>query len=191
MKRSVAVIYLFGMLCLTNAWSEPNSDREADHQALRLLRDRVESAVNAQNMASLRSCLAQDFTFVTSDQSVLRSEAELNAYYKKMFKSKDSPILSLKTKIDATVKTKFAGPDSGYCYGTSRDVFTLRNKRKVVIPSTWSAMVVREDGNWKISMAHVGVNFLENPVMEANGMSWFGGLLVKVHLRKLPGEVNE
>lgn len=191
MRRSVAVACIVGMFCLMNAWGETNMDRKADHEALRLLRNKVENAVNTHNMNELRSCLAQNFTFITSDQSVLTSEAELTAYYDKMFASKESPVISMKTKIEAAVETKFASPDAGYCYGTSRDVFTLRNNRNVVMQSNWSAMVVREDGNWKISMAHVGVNFLDNPVLEANAMSWFGRLLVAAHLRKMPGEVNE
>jgi hypothetical protein len=40
-------------------------------------------------------------------------------------------------------------------------------------------------------MAHVGINFLDNPVLKMQSMSWFGRLLVGLHLRKLPGEVTE
>ena len=30
----------------------------------------------------------------------------------------------------------------------------------------WSATLVKEDGNWKVAMLHVGTDFLDNPVLD-------------------------
>ena len=30
----------------------------------------------------------------------------------------------------------------------------------------WSATVVKEGGEWKVALAHVGTDFLDNPVLE-------------------------
>jgi ketosteroid isomerase-like protein len=158
---------------------------------LRALRDKVEKAINAGDMKELRTCLAEDFTFITSDQTVLTNWTGIVTYWDGMFKNEKSPVTAMTSKFTADILTKFTGPNTGYCRGTSRDVYTLRNKRKVALQNTWSVMVIKEQGAWRISAAHVGVNFLDNPVLKAKEMSWFGKLCVGLKLRKLPGEVKE
>jgi ketosteroid isomerase-like protein len=148
------------LLCLLQFGAMADSDRSADHQALRALRDKVETALNAGNIQNVRTCLASDFTFITSDQTVLTNWTATAAYWEGMFKSAKSPVKAMATKVTADVLTQFVGPDLGYCHGTSRDVYTLRNDRKIALTNTWSAMLVKEQGEWKIRTVHVAVNFL-------------------------------
>lgn len=191
MHRAIIITCITAMLCLAQPGVAAEAQHSADHDALRALRDKVETAINAGDMKSLRTCLAEDFTFITSDQTVITSLTGIVEYWNRMFKNDKSPVTAMETKLSADILTKFIGPDVGYCHGTSRDVYTLKNKRKVAIDNTWSVMLVKEKGAWKISAAHIGVNFLDNPVLKAKEMSWFGRLSVAVHLRKLPGEVKE
>jgi len=191
MKNGIVISCLIGMFGLIQCCVAAEDGRAADHEALRALLKKAEHAINAGDMKELRDCLAKDFTFIASDQSVLKSEAELVAYWDGMFNNKTSPVLTVATKITAEIVTQFTGPDTGYCRGTSRDVYTLRNKRKIALLNTWSVLLVEEDGIWKISAAHVGVNFLDNPVVAARSMSLFARLCVGLQLRKLPGEVKE
>lgn len=179
------------LLCLLQFGAAADTDRTADHQALRVLRDKVESAFNTGDIQNVRTSLANDFTFITSEQAVLTNWTAVVAYWEGMFKSDKSPVKAMATKVTAAVLTQFVGPDTGYCHGTSRDVYTLRNDRKIALTNTWSAMLVKEQGEWKIHAVHVAVNFLENPVSDARQMSWFARLCAALHLRKLPGEVKE
>lgn len=182
---------IMGLLCLTQYGLAAEADRSADHQALRLLRDKVEASLNAGNIQELGSCLAKEFVFITSDQTVLTNLASVVSYWDGMLKNEASPITGMKTKFKADVLTQFFGADMGYCRGTSRDVYTLRKGQKVAITNTWSALLVKEEGGWKICKAHVAVNFMDNPVLEAKKMSWFGRLGVALGWRKMPGEVKE
>ena len=191
MKKGIIVSGIIGMLCLVQQGVAADSDRSADHNALRALRDKVETSLNTGNMQDLRTCLAKDFTFITSDQTVLTNWTDVVAYWDGMFKSDKSPVKTMKTKFTADILTQFSGPDLGYCHGISRDVYTLRNDRKIAMINTWSSMLIKEQDGWKISSAHVAVNFLDNPVLAARELSWFGRLCVALHLRKLPGEVKE
>jgi len=191
MKSRIIISCIIAMFGLVQLGGAADEKRAADHEALRALREKAAKAINVGDMKELRACLAKDFTFIASDQSVLTSGAELVTYWDGMFKNEKSPVVSVATKITAEILTKFTGPDTGYCRGTSRDVYTLRNKRKIALRNTWSTLLVKEEGAWKIGAAHVGINFLDNPVLAAKKMSWFGRLLVGVNLRKLPGEVKE
>lgn len=191
MKKGFIISGIIGMLCMLQQGIAADEDRSADHNALRALRDKVEASLNTGNIQDLRTCLAKDFTFITSDQTVLTNWTDVVTYWEGMFKNDKSPVKAMKTQFKADVLTQFYGPDMGYCHGTSRDVYTLRNDRKIEMINTWSSMLVKEQDGWKISAAHVAVNFLDNPVLEAREMSWFGRLCVALHLKKLPGEVKE
>lgn len=182
---------VMGLLCLVQQGSAAEADRTADHQELRVLRDKAETAMNTGNIQELGTCLAKEFVFITSDQTVLTNLTGVVAYWDSMLKSESSPLTGVKTKVTVDCLTQFFGADMGYCRGTSRDVYTLRRGQKIAMNTRWSALVIKEKDGWKIGKIHVAVNFLDNPVLEAKKMSWFGKLCVWLGLRSLPGEVKE
>jgi len=190
MKNSIIISCMVGLLCLAQQ-SVGAEENGAEHDALRALRDRAEQAINAGDMVALRGCLAKEFTFVTSEQTVLTDMPGVEAYWDGMFKNEKSPVTAMKSTFTADILTTFMAPNIGYCRGTSRDVYTLRNKRKVAVQNRWTTVLIKEDGAWKISTAHIGINFLDNPVLKAREMSWIGKLGVALKLRKMPGEVKE
>jgi hypothetical protein len=49
-------------------------------------------------------------------------------------------------------------------------------------------MVVKQGGVWRVAAAHVGVNFLDNPVMTLRTMSWARKVGVALGLASLPGQ---
>lgn len=190
MTKGIVISCIIAVLCFVQEGIAADLDNAADHDALRALRDKVEQSINAGDMQGLSNYLAKDFTFITSDQTVITDRAGIVKYWDSMFKSEKSPIISMTTKFNADILTQFLSPEIGYCRGTSSDTYTLRNKRKIAITSRWSVVLVKEQNAWKISTAHVGVNFLDNPVLAARDMSWFGRLCVALHLRKMPGELE-
>jgi ketosteroid isomerase-like protein len=191
MKKTVIIGSLVCVLCVCVQAVTAAPKREADHKALRVLKEKAEQAFNSGDMDKLNSCFCKEFTLITSDQAVITNRAEIANYWNKMFKSKKSPLVSVKCAVTPEILTQFTDKDSGYCYGRSRDVYTLKNGRKIAMESRWSVVLAKEDGEWKIYSAHLGVNFLDNPVLKAGEMSWFGRLGVFLHPRKLPGEVKE
>ena len=186
------LIFAAGLAALaitSSAWAQDDG-HAVDHEALRTLRDQVEKAINAGDMNELAKYFAKNFSFITSHQTVITKPEELGKYWDSIFKNESSPVIAMSTKISADNLTQFLAPDTGYCQGTSSDIYTLKDKRKIAISSRWSAMLVKEENQWKLRTAHIGVNFLDNPVLAAKDMSWFKALLVRFGLSKLPGEVE-
>jgi len=142
------------------------ADRQADHEALRALLVRVTRAANAQDMKALRACFAKEFVFTAADQATITSEEQLVSYYAKMFSAPTAPLASITVAPEAAILTSFVGPDVGYCYGTSKDTYQLKAGGQVTITSRWTAMVVRENGEWKVLAAHAGIDPLKNPLMD-------------------------
>ena len=149
-----------------------DENREADHELLRTLLRNAQSALNNQDMDAFGSYLTEDFVFTGADQSVFTSIDDLRTYRETMFEAADAPLESLQVEPVAEVLTRFLSPNVGYCYGTSRDTYTLKSGRSVEVESRWSAVCVKEEGNWKITLLHDGVNFYDNPVISRISQYW-------------------
>ena len=139
---------------------------EADHVALRALRDKAATAINKQDIKALASCFAKDFVFTAVNQTVLTNEAQMQDFFDRMFKSSDALVTSLKTEPTADILTRFVDANTGVCYGSSKDTYTMKSGEVVEMNVRWSATVVKENGEWKIALAHVGTDFLNNPVLD-------------------------
>ena len=139
--------------------------RDADHTALRALRTKAVTAINNQDSHTLVSCCTKDFAFTAIDQTLVTNETQFTALFNRMFRSKDAPIASLKTEPEAATLTRFIDANTGVCYGTTKDTYTMKDGRVVVMNARWTATVVKEDGEWKVAALHVGTDFLNNPIL--------------------------
>lgn len=148
-----------------NAAFASGEDREADHVALRALRDKVATALNQQDVKALTSCFAKEFAFTAVDQSVLTSETQIQSFLDRMFHGDKALLRDMKTEPKADILTRFVDANTGICYGTTTDTYTMKSGQVVAMNVRWSATVVKEDGQWKVGIAHVGTNFLDNPVL--------------------------
>lgn len=147
-------------------------NREADHTALRALRTKAVEAINSQDSRALAACCTKEFAFTAIDQTLVTNEAQFNALFDRMFRAKDAPIASLKTEPEAEILTRFIDANTGICYGTTKDTYTMKDGRIVVMNARWTATVTKEDGEWKVAAAHVGTDFLNNPVLTLAVSFW-------------------
>ena len=188
--RTVARLVVMAALLAGGAWGqEKDAAREADHQALRALMAKAVNALNKRDVATLTSCLTEPYAFITSDQTLLTNRAELDAYYARIFTGPNALVKDMQTTATPDVPTLFTSSDTGYCYGTAVDTYTLTDGRRVAFQSRWTAVVVRKDGRWLAAAVHTGVNFTDNPLLQMRTMSWWRKLGLGLGVGKLPGEV--
>jgi len=156
------------LLCVSGSFSALAADesRDADHVALRALRDKVTQAIDNQNIKGLASCFAKEFAFTTINQMVVTNESQLQEFFDRMFHSKDALVTTMKTEPKADILTRFVDANTGVCFGSSKDTYTMKSGKMVEMNVRWSATVVKENGEWKVAIAHVGTDFLSNPVLE-------------------------
>jgi ketosteroid isomerase-like protein len=162
---SLAFVVMSSIQSSTVAFAAADG-HEADHVALRALRDKVATAIDKQDIKGLASCFAKDFAFTAVNQTVLTNEAQMQDFFDRMFKSSDALITGLKTEPTADIKTRFVDANTGVCYGSSKDTYTMKSGEVVEMNVRWSATVVKENGEWKVALAHVGADFLNNPVLD-------------------------
>ncbi len=195
-KRTLSTVVMLVMFYCVGIQAEDKT-READHQALRALKDKVITALNTRDMKLLNSCFASRFAFTSVNQITLTSPGQVEEFFQKTFDGPDSMLASMKCKPEADILTRFIDANTGYCYGSNEETYKLKDGREVVQHARWTAVVVKEDGKWKIAAAHAGVDFLNNPVLNhAIGMGYkllicgfiaglIVGLLIMLVIRKL------
>lgn len=177
---------ILGMLLLFTAGGlmaeEVVFDQEAEHEALRTLKAEVAQALEDQDVDQLRKYFAEEFAFTTVDQSVLTDLTSMKEYYERMLKAEDSLVTSIRMLPEAEIQTVFLDENTGYCYGTSEDTYTLRSTgQSVDMNSRWTALVVKEGGQWKIKTVHTGVNFIDNPLVDKlKSLAWRNSVIAVV-----------
>jgi ketosteroid isomerase-like protein len=189
----MALVFLLGMDGF-NAFAA-DENRDADHAALRALRDKVATAINNQDTKALSSCLTRPFIFISVDQTAVTNETQMQDFFDRMFKGNGALVTSMKTDPQADILTRFVDVNTGVCYGSSKDTYTMKSGKVVEMNVRWSATVVKQDGEWKVSVAHVGTDFLNNPVLDGvknlakmlGVGAGIGGLLVGLVLGKMLG----
>lgn len=160
---------------------ETEGERAADHAALREMRDQMARALQARDIDKLSTFLARDFIVTTVDQTPIRKVSDVKPYFDRMFNGPDALLTGIEVQPEADILTRFFGETSGYCYGKSTDTYHLKSGGTTTMTSRWTAIVVKEDGAWKVAAIHFGTNFLDNPVLDravaASRNFGFGGLL--------------
>ena len=74
-----------GILALTlQIGNAAGADREADHAALRQLRDKVTAGINNLDAKALSPCFAKEFAFTTVNQTVLTNQAQIQDFFDRM-----------------------------------------------------------------------------------------------------------
>ncbi|MCX7010850.1 MAG: nuclear transport factor 2 family protein [Kiritimatiellaeota bacterium] len=190
MKMLRIVIVLTVALCWLATGAAWAADAHAaDHEALRALMKTAATAINTQDVKILEACLAKNFVFTTVDQTALTNRAGVAAYYDRMFRAAEAPLSKMEIKPQADILTQFIAPDAGYCYGSSVESYTLKDGKIFTFHTRWTALVIREDGQWKAAALHAGINFLDNPVLEARSLSFWKKLGIFLHLVKPPYDI--
>ncbi len=158
----VMAMWILGCIGSTGVTTEPG---EADHEALRALLRDVTAAINAYDIGRLDGLLTKEFSFTTSDQSVLTSRQQMKEYWDTLFNGDMAPLSALKLEPEADILTTFLNDTTGICRGHAKEAFTLASGEELAFDSAWTAVVVKEDGKWKLSTVHAGIHFFENPVI--------------------------
>ncbi len=171
MNRAIPLLSL-SLILAAPALSAQDADREADHQALRKLREDMVAAFNRLDMQAFRATFGESFAFTGADQQIAASLEDLQAYHSKWFEGDDALLEKIELTAEADVMTQFTGDDTGFAYGTAQSRYHLTAGTTVDIPARWTATMQKIDGEWKVITAHVGVDVLDNPVMAASVGFW-------------------
>lgn len=157
-----------GILCLVSCpargWSQeptsPGTGTEADHEALRQLRAEYERAIREDQIGILRSHLHTDFHGVMVTGHAVDSFDELEQYWRDI-KSLIGEGGTYTTTVNPEL-SDFVG-DIGLARGTTDDVLVTSNGQEFTFRTLWTAVLQRQDGQWKIRRLQGSMDPVNNP----------------------------
>ena len=172
MRNLLACLFAI-LLCCELALAQTGAgSSDADHEALRSLKANVATAIKERNPDKLASLMTDEFVFTAVDQTRVVDRKQLKVLFEKWFAGAGAPFDSIEIEPAPETLTKFISPDAGYCYGVSKETYKFKNGDIARMDSKWTVLVARQNGEWKIAAAHVGVDFLTKPIKMEYASAW-------------------
>lgn len=163
MKTFFVVLTIAAAAC--NALAQtPSDEHGADREALRTLAHRYEEAINQGDLTVLSNSVAPNASavFMTADEftGIQSMQAFLDEVKKMMGKGSR---YTIKLAPDTT---DFFG-DFAMAKGTCDEIATLGSGQTFSYKTHWTAVLRKENGEWKATRLHVSLNPFENPFITA------------------------
>lgn len=142
----------------------PSDEHAADREALRTLAHRYEEAINQGDLTVLSNSVAPNASavFMTADEFTgIQSMQTFLDEVKKMMGKGSRYTIKL-----APGTTDFIG-DVALTKGTCDEIATLGSGQTFSYKTYWTAVLRKENGEWKATRLHVSLNPFENPFITA------------------------
>lgn len=152
------------LLCVISAWS--GDDRPDDRTALRGLMDRLTTALNSKRWADAAALVEPGASMIFVDQTVVAGPEGIGPYFEKWF-GPEGDLVEVRFTPKPDRPAVFISNDIAVATGHSEDVYVMKDGREGTMPSTWTAVAVRRDGQWRVASLHCGVNVTDNIILRA------------------------
>jgi len=155
MFRVIITLFLF-MGIFANA-EEANKE---DHDTFRKLKVVYEDAVNNNKMETLKPYLHKDFSFVTLTN---RHFNDFESFHKQWQITREKLLKGGTYNI--TLKPDYSQivGDTAITKGTSTSVLVTGDSETFEFSESWTAVCVKEDGQWKVIRIHSSIDPFKNP----------------------------
>lgn len=183
LRTLVCLVVLASWSMATTAFA---AGTEADHMALRDLKDQVTTAINSRDMAAAEKLLHKPFLATVVTQESFNSFEPLKNYFESLYTRTFLGINSIKITADVDELSQIYEGTYAVARGGTKEVYEMKDGRTFALDGRWTAVNTKTEDGWKVLAVHSGVNFLDNPVIGAIEASliWFtaggfgGGLLL-------------
>ena len=163
-------------ICLLVAGTTRGADDEKDkkdHDELRGLLKTFTQAFNSRQIEPLVPYLHKDFSVTMVNQDLVTTPGEIKGYLDKQFSAPGSILKEVKINPEPDIPTIFFQGRFGINRGGSTDIYTLKDGRVFTLKTRWTGTAIKEDGKWKVLNAHIGLNIIDNPILDAmEQMKW-------------------
>lgn len=159
----IVLMFLGGINFLSAAADEPD---HLIHEELREVIGGIEQAVNSEHYDQLGQYFHKNMRVTTSNQEFLTSNEDITKFFNFWF-GPGGFLKKVEMKLEADALTEFyADKTIGIVRGSGVENCYLSDSRFFPMKTRWTATVIKdEDGKWRILSLHIGVNFLDNPVL--------------------------
>jgi ketosteroid isomerase-like protein len=169
------LLMLASLLAALPAWAQ--SPEEAEHTALRKLKNDIGVAISKRDFAAASKLLHQPFMATVVTQESFTDIPQLKQYYDGLFTRHTPQIKDITIVPEADELSKIMTGTFAFTRGSTAEHYVLADGRAFDMKGRWTATSIKEpDGSWRILAIHTGINFLDNPVLDAieRSLLWIG-----------------
>ena len=147
-------------------WANVNEPDHAIHEELRELINGLEEAVNSEQYDKLHQYLHKNLRITMSNQEVLSSHEDVDRFFNYWF-GPNGFLKRVEMKLEADTLTElYADKTIGIVRGSGEENTYLSDNRFFPMKTRWTATVIKDvDGKWRLLTLHMGVDFLDNPIL--------------------------
>ncbi len=163
-------------LMLAGSALAQNAGTPADHDALRKLKASATEAVNKRDYPAARKLLHEPFMATLVTQDSFSSFDTLTAYFESLYTRDFLRMKQVTFAAEADDLSQIYTGTFAVNKGATKEHYELADGRAFDLAGRWTAVSLKENGEWKLLAVHSGTNFLDNPVLSAveKSLLWFG-----------------
>ncbi len=163
--------------------SAANAHLDAEHDALRALKTDMAQAISKPDFDAVGQLLHPSFVATVNTQDSFNGLPALKQYYDDLFTRNTLRMNKISIQPEADELSQIYTGTFAITRGTTHEHYELADGRQFDMQGRWTATSIQQpDGSWKLLAVHMGVNFLDNPVINAieRSITWFaaGGAAV-------------
>lgn len=172
-RLSLALV--LSMLLASPSFAD-TQENQTDHDALRKLKADAVTAVNNRDYVAMQKFMHQPFmaTLVTQDNFTdfgkLKNHIE-NLYTRDFLRINEFSIAAEADDLSQIYQGTFA-----LTKGSTKEHYKMADGHSFDLDGRWTAVSIKDNGEWKLLAVHTGTNFLDNPVLSAieKSVVWVG-----------------
>jgi ketosteroid isomerase-like protein len=148
----------------------------ADHEALRKLKDQALQAVNTRDYALARKLINEPFMATLITQDSFTDFDKLKAYFEGLYTRDFLRMKSVTLAAEPDDYSQILQGEFALTKGATKERYELADGRVFDMAGRWTAVSLKQSGEWKLLAFHSGTNFLDNPVLSAveKSVLWVG-----------------
>ena len=126
----------------------------------------IEAALNEGAIDKVTPLMRDDVVVTFVNAEVTRGLDEISAYYNKVLGGSNALLSGYETRAEVSAPARFFG-DTAIADGTSIDTYSFPTGDSMQMDTKWNAILVREDGSWKVAQLNFSANPFNNPILGA------------------------
>ena len=150
----------------------------ADHEALRKLKDQALQAVNTRDYALARKLINEPFMATVITQDSFTDFDKLKTYFEGLYTRDFLRMKSVSMAAEPDDYSQILEGEFALTKGSTKEHYELADGRIFDMAGRWTAVSLKQNGEWKLLAFHSGTNFLDNPVLSAveKSVLWVGAV---------------
>ncbi len=152
--------------------------QDADHEALRTMRDAFVLAYNQRDINGMLEVLDHRVTFTAMNGEAVYGHEGVREYHERLCDGPNPTVQGTSiTLVEVDRLTELHQGNFGAAAGYADTSYQLAGGLKFSTRIRWSCCMVKSDGEWKVVSMHTSSNIFENPVL---GLAKKAGLIKSV-----------